>query len=293
MHCLPHWHTALARVPRTRIQSGCGRAGSNGRVPCLPEAMRARAESDLRAGGWWSGSRPLSLAAYTLARHAASEHGSGSVEARMLLALSTIARARMWYDGDPNKLLLYHRPMIAAGTYGSYGPIHGPEGVSTAPYGRWASTSLDPTAQDVLIADYALSGRADSFRHGADDQIGLKYLSDRAGYVRRKAASGTYWVGHVPGVNPMETFFVTSTNIAANSPAGRRLTRRALDLLDDPRTQAWLRDERVADVPWASPTRVCSAPSAWLWTLALTGVAGVAGAAYLEGASRRTARSRR
>lgn len=259
--CLPWWYSHLDKKPRTKIVSGCHNVG--GRVNCAPEAMRAAAEAKLVTMGEWRGRLPLAV--YTLARNVSAETGSGTVVQKMGVAVAAINRARL-RSTDVNGVLLYAPAMQAGGTYGAYGPIHGPEGVSTAPYGRWASTSQDPTVQDIHVAAFALSGKATSYFHGADDQYGAKYFGvDRViADVKKKARKGNYWVGHIPGVNPMEVFLYTQRkDISADSPLGRKLVADAIRLLDDPRTRYWVQQDRTggpssANVPWAAGTdRVC------------------------------------
>lgn len=223
--CYPWWHAAYAPMPKIAVPSGCA-VNSSGNVPCSPATMRAQAEAQGRAQGWWP-QKVLTLDVYTLARYMTSEVGSGSVEERVAVGEAAVNRARRWKMSITD--LLLNRQPVGHANRGFYGPIHGVgTGTSTAPYGRWAATSRDPTNVSLLLADLILSGQSRNFNDGADDQVGIEYFESPAAYVQRKALTGNYWVGPLPGVDHWRTFLVRDFGISKNTPYGAALLQRGL-----------------------------------------------------------------
>jgi hypothetical protein len=221
---LPWWHHKWDRWRDVKVSSGC--ATSGGRVQCDPDDMRAKAQKKLEALGVWRG--PLSLATYTLARYIASEVGSGTPEEKVAVAEAAVHRVTLENLRDVNSLLLY-RIKGSAG-YGAYGPIHGSS--MDAPFGRWAATSRDPDVDDLLIADFVLTGRSQNFSRGADDQWGPEIEGDEKhpvgwGYravAGKKAQGRKYWTGPLPGVDHWHTFlFRTRKDTTPDSPTGLAL----------------------------------------------------------------------
>ena len=244
MTCLPWWHARFAPWSgkgRVIVKSGC--ATSGGRVMCDPAAMQAAAEAFLRVKGLWKGSRPLPLTAYTLARYTSSEVGSGTPEEKVAVAEAAVNRTRLEKLKDVNQLLLYRR--VGSRGYGAYGPIHDPS--MGAPFGRWASTSRDPGVDDLLIADFVLSGKAANFNRGGDDQYGPSVEGDvhhpkgwAAAGLARRADRRNYWVGPLPGVDHWKTFiFRHMPNVAPNTPLGKQLLARGVAALTDRRRPDW------------------------------------------------------
>lgn len=228
----PWWHAeyggANAAPLRARvISSGCGTSGGN--VQCAPESMRAAAAAAI--------GRPLSLAAYTLARYMTSEVGGGTPEEMVAVGQAAVNQARLRGYPDVNKLLLSN-PGTREANRGWYGPIHA-GGVSSSPYGRWASTSKDPHLLALLLADLVLSGQAGDFAQGATSQYGLEYLSDPKGKVTGHAAEGKYWVGPLAGVDHWRTFLFRQYPKGSVSPAEHQaLLARGLWGVSQPRP-AW------------------------------------------------------
>lgn len=222
--CYPPWY-ARYRVFETgtpRISSGA--ATVNGNVQARPEDLA-------RAAGKAIG-REVSVEAYTLARYLASEVGSGTIGERVAVAQNALNRVRYVEPKTRTvtNLLLYRQ---AAGhpNRGFYGPIHGPAGVSSAPYGRWAATSRDPTVGDLQIALGVLSGDIDpAFSKGADDQMGPEHLNDPVGSVVSHGKNRRqYWVGPLPGVNPWHTIqYRTIKDLDPASPLGQTLIARGV-----------------------------------------------------------------
>lgn len=220
--CFPAWHVQFKKYGGrglSVVKSGCSTSGGN--VQCRPEDMAKKAGEKI--------GMPVSLEVYTLARYLASEVGSGTVEEKIAVAQAAVNRA-VYVERLPHGILslLLYRQKPGHPNYGHYGPIHGPEGVSTAPYGRWAATSKDPTAGDIIIAQAVLvDGTFDGFNKGADDQMGPEYLSDPYGSVEKHAKNHKYWVGPLPGVNPWRTFqYRTLKDVAPDSELGRFLIAR-------------------------------------------------------------------
>lgn len=225
--CFPWWHATYAPMAKITVPSGCT-VNSSGNAPCSPESMRANAEAQGRAQGWWP-DKHMSLEVYTLARYMTSEVGSGSVEERVAVGEAAVNRVKRWKLGSINNLLLFRQP-AGHPNRGYYGPIHGVgTGTSTAPYGRWAATSRDPTNVNLLLADLILSGRSGNFNDGADDQVGIEYFESPRAYVQRKANGGSYWIGPLPGVDHWRTFLVKDLGFSPSSPMGALLLQRGLD----------------------------------------------------------------
>lgn len=267
--CYPWFHAEFAGLvsgPQAKVLSGCSVDGS-GNIPCSPESMRANAEMQLRASGW-AGS--LSLEAYTLSRYMQGEVGSGTIEERVAVGEAAVNRARREnLPGGVIDLLLNRQPQ-GHPNRGWYGPIHGPGGISSAPYGRWATTSADPTVATLILADFVASGKSGNFSRNADDQDGPEYWAPQGqdalwGYVRREASRGQYWVGPLPGVDHWRTFLQFTPGVNVNTPEGQELLQRGLDALTLP----------VRRPSWDPSMPVCSKPiSIWWW------VAGIAGAVW-------------
>lgn len=171
------------------IDSGCPTV--NGNVQCKPADMAARVG--------------VPLEQYTIARYMQSEVGSGTIEERVAVGEAAVNQARMRGYPGVDKLLVWN-PGTNAANQGYYGPIHGPTGVSTAPYSRWAATSKDPSPQTLALAQLVLSGKSGNFAQGATSQYGMEYISNPPRLVNGHADDGKFWVGPLPGVDPMRTF---------------------------------------------------------------------------------------
>lgn len=254
MTCLPWWHNTFAPLIATgrkwTLRSGCSTVDGN--VTCTPETMRAQTEKQLRTWNYWSSWRTLPLATYTLARYIASELGSGTAEERAAIGVAAVNQAKLRKLPDVNGLLLY--PQAAGNPHrGFYGPIHGPEGITTAPYGRWAATSLDPTIVDVLIANFVLDGGTGDFAKGADDQVGPEaWTTDVA--RQSPLANGSrrnYWIGPTPGIDHWRTFLYTHRpDIDPTQPVGRALIAQGVSALSDRTRPDWSHLGVCARRPW-------------------------------------------
>lgn len=231
--CWPAWYPRVAkyngRDASTVVGSGCATVGGN--VQCRPADMAAAAAR--RTG------LPITLEVYTLARYMASEVGSGNATEKIAVAQAAVNRARL--EGiSINKLLLY-RQASTHPNYGYYGPINvRVDGELTAPYGRWAATSRDPTLGELVLALGVMDGTFDGFNKGADDQDGPEYFKDPVGYVRREGAKGKYWVGPLPGVDHWHTFQLrTLRGVAPSSELGRALIARGVAALSSKARPSW------------------------------------------------------
>lgn len=240
MECLPWWSRPfgeMAKSTQVTIASGCS-VNAQGNVGCSPESMRASAEKRLRDAGALSS---LSLETYTLARYMHSEVGSGSIFERVAVGEAARNRARR-ENTTINGLLLY-RQKSGHPNRGFYGPIHGVgTGTSTAPYGRWASTSRDPTILTILLADLVTSGKSGNYARGADDQDGPEYWAPKGqtsldNYVRGLASRGKYWIGPLAGIDHWHTFLQYTPGISMQSPQGQALLARGLSALQLPMTR--------------------------------------------------------
>lgn len=250
--CYPYFHAELAPLVAgsPTIRSGCS-VGSDGNVHCDPESMRADAEAQLAQLGF---ARALSLEAYTLARYMQGEVGNGTIEERAAVGEAAVNRAKR-EGADANGLLLYRQPQ-GHPNRGFYGPIHGlGTGVSTAPYGRWATTNADPTLLTLLIAELVASGKTYGFASGADDQDGPEAWINQGqgsltGYVQNLARNGKFWVGPLPGVDHWRTFlqFTPGPNPFVDKDA---LLQRGIAALSLP-----------AERPqWPTDLAICSKPA--------------------------------
>lgn len=229
--CMPAWLGKYNLVPNTPVPSGC-KVGDDGNVGCDPKAMAADAAKKI--------GRPVSLAAYTLARYITSEVGTRSVGERVAVGQAAVNRVTdVDKTGDVNALLLY-RQKPGHPNRGYYGPIHG-DGLS-APYGRWAATSRDPALSNLIIAIDILSGEIPrDFSKGADDQYGPEILIQRQGLavtqngVRTRGKDRKYWVGPLPGVSHQRTFlYTTRRDIDPASAEGRALIERGVQAMTEP-----------------------------------------------------------
>lgn len=197
-------------------------------MQCSPESMRAKAEADARASGLWTGFKALDLATYTLARYVTSEVGDGTPEEIVAVGEAAVNYAKRHKLPDGVLSLLLYRQPVGHPNRGAYGPIHGPGGTSTAPYGRWAATSQDPTMLTLLLADMVMNGQSGDFADGAEDQVGMEYMSDPVGKVRSQAAEMKYWVGPLAGVNQQRTFLFKYYGVKPTSSDGAALLARGL-----------------------------------------------------------------
>jgi len=261
---MPWFVGDFSDVPDTVISSGCGIDG-NGNVACDPEAMRAAAEAQMATLGYGG---DLSLEGYTLARYMQSEVGSRSITERVAVGEAAVNRANLEGLGSVNDLLLY-RQGPGHPNYGHYGPIHG-SGFS-APYGRWAATSADPTLQTLLIAKLVADGDSGDFSNGADDQDGLEYqqaFPDPAAKVRIEAARGNYWVGPLPGVDHWHTFLWRHWGFGPDTEEGAALLAAGLAAVADRSRPDW------------SGLPICPKPASSR-LLYVLGALGLLGGAYL------------
>jgi hypothetical protein len=235
--CLPWWSKSfgeMAKGTQVTIASGCS-VNAAGNVGCEPEAMRASAEKRLRSAGVLSS---LDLQTYTLARYMHSEVGSGSIFERV--AVGEAARNRARAERTTINGLLLYRQKQGHPNRGYYGPIHGiGTGTSTAPYGRWASTSRDPTVLTILLANLVTTGQSGDFSRGADDQDGPEYWAPKGqealhNFVRREASKGQYWIGPLVGIDHWHTFLQYTPGIHVSTPQGQALLARGMAALTLP-----------------------------------------------------------
>lgn len=235
--CLPRWHTWIASVPKTRIYSGYSIV--NGNVPSSPENLRAKAAAAISRGF-----DRLTLDEYSVARYIASEVGSGTPEEKVAVAEAGINHAKKVGVSVSRMLLTARNPA----NNGYYGPINvvGPSDIS-APYGRWAATTQDPTLQDIVIARFVLSGGTKNFSRYADDQNGPNAFIGKYGVeyyitnsIKRLANSRSYWVGYLAGVDHFHTFlYRTRKDVAPTSTLGMQLVAQAAEAIRAGKSPTW------------------------------------------------------
>lgn len=238
--CYPPFHATFAPLvggaAERVLSSGCGFVGAD--IACPPETMRANAERQLQASGFWPAGKALDLGTYTLARNIQSEVGSSTVEERVALGESTVnqglRRGATTRSDAANKAALFAQPSHL------YGLINNPSGGS-AGTGRFTSTSADPTILTTLLADLVISGRSGNFSQGADDQDGLEFHSSFAipmnrvlQYALQYANSASYWVGPLPGVDHWRLSLFRHFGFSASSPQGILLIERARQFFGNP-----------------------------------------------------------
>jgi hypothetical protein len=273
--CWPWFHPIYqplvgTAIGNTKLASGCA-VNSAGNVPCRPEDMRAAAQTRLAQLGY---PRALSLETYTLARYMQGEVGGGTVEERVAVGEAAVNRARRENLPMGVLSLLLFRQKEGHPNRGWYGPIHGVgTGTSTAPYGRWATTSADPTVLTTLLADLVMSGESDNFSRGADDQDGPEYWIPQGqtslnNYVKRLASEGKYWVGPLPGIDHWHTFLQFTPSKLTLASTKTALYLRGLEALQLPRSSP----------SWPSNLPVCSRSASTFSLVVTTLLAASAGA---------------
>lgn len=272
--CYPWWHAKfepLRQAKQIKLNSGCV-VNSSGNVPCEPQDMRRAAEMQLQAAGYLSS---LSLETYTLARYMQGEvgggAGGGTLEEAVAVGEAAVNRAKLEGKKDANSILLY-RQAPSHPNYGWYGPIHGFGGTTTAPYGRWATTHVDPTVLAVMLADLVTSGKSGNFSRGADDQDGLEYSANFPnveGYVNNLASRSKFWVGLLPGVNHWRTFLQTTIKGETNkTPKGIARVQYTMSVLANDMA---VTGKRAMAHPWPKDMPICARPGG---LLAAAGILG-------------------
>jgi hypothetical protein len=244
--CWP-WFSAQYRAldaeawTKAVIKAGAS-ADASGNVPIAPETLRARAETYLAQnapqGLAMIGGR-LSLETYTYARYMASEALGNSSTVEERVADGEALRNRSGIFGKSIYKLLTPS--------GYYGPIHGPGGTSTAPYGRWAATSRDPSVMTILLAHLVTSGASGDFAQGADDQAAVNTQA----WVSYLAKNGKFWVGPLPGVDHRRTFLVFTPGPVQRVAEGKALLERGLAAIGKP-PEAWPDASQVCNKPLMS-----------------------------------------
>ena len=253
----PWWAGVYApqaeRLRKITVDSQCKTVDGN--VVGDPSDMMALAASFMVGNRIWSACPPnYTVATYTLARYMQSEVGDGSIFDMVGVGELAMHRAELENLPSVNNLLLYRQP-TGNPHRGFYGPIHGSDnadGSKTAPYGRWAATSQDPSALALQLALLVTTGNSGNFTRGADDQDGLNNFAAFP-HVQRKidyqASMGSYWVGPIPGVNHWETTFWRQYGYSWTSLEGRTLAARAYTAFSDPKRAPIRWDAGLAIAP--------------------------------------------
>lgn len=206
--CIPSWiHPILAERARAQAagvlgkkiaKSGCA-VNDDGIVPCTPESLRANFESRVKSLGLYPRGRTLSLDAYSIARNIYSEAGSEPIPHKVAMAQAAINRAR-----EDN--ISISKLVMRGGT--NYAKQKG-----TNP--RVAS-SQDPTWEELVIAELALSGAFEGYIKGAVLYFAPKYYSA----TRKREIYDTWtdgwgnsrygygWIGPTPGIDHNSQFLM-------------------------------------------------------------------------------------
>ena len=239
VRCVPSWFAAYRAISNKTLTSGYT-VDAFGNVPGDPAAMAQAAgrklaadttlPADIRARG-----ARLTLAEYTLARNISSEVGTTSIGDAVAVGQCALNRAALG-GKSVNDVLLYRQNAVGpyAVNRGFYGPINGKSAQGlTAPYGRWASTTKDPTVRAIAIAQDILAGVIPAaFAKGGDDQANLTIYKSPAAKVREHADAHAYWVGPLPGVDHRRTMVFRTISVDASTAAA--LTARGLAALAAP-----------------------------------------------------------
>lgn len=237
--CVPSWFATYRAVSNKTVTSGYS-VDANGNVPAAPAGLaqaasrKLAADTSLPAEVRARGAR-LTVDAYSLARNMTTEVGTGSIGDAVAVGQATINRAALSRRSVTDVVI--NRQAVGHRNRGFYGPINGRNANGlTAPYGRWTASTKDPTVRAIALAQDLLAGVIPlGFNKGADDQANLTIYKDPAAKVRGFAATGSYWVGPLPGVDHRRTMLFRNTGVlgAAQSAV---LTQRALDALIAPST---------------------------------------------------------
>jgi hypothetical protein len=242
-------YRAFENEPWAKIVVKAGAAvDGNGNIPIAPETLRANAErflaQNIPQALAMMGGR-LSLETYTYARYMASEAMGNSSTVEERVAVGEALKHRTSFGRSIYKLLT---------PSGYYGPIHGPSGVDSAPYGRWAATTRDPNVLTILLAHLVTSGASGNFSRGADDQANMlaRGLAYGQSWVKNHAARGNFWVGHLPGVDHRKTFLYFTADPMTRALKGKELLARGLAALEQ--QPIWPPTENICNKPPKSGT---------------------------------------
>jgi hypothetical protein len=256
--CYASWHPRFAPMiggpaDAAILRSGCS-PDDSGEIRCAPETMRASAEKQLQASGFWPATKPLDLATYTLARYMHSEVGGGPAEERVAVGEVAINQAKR-RGQDVNGLLLFTQPSHL------YGEINVAGGRNT---GRFASTSRDPSVLTTLLADLVISGKSENINLGADDQDGMEFRNFFPVPMNKilfEANQGSYWVGPIPGVDHWRTTQFRKFGFTPDSFQGRALIERARQFFGNPVYEGNIVARSMRPV-WPANLPICGQPGA-------------------------------
>ena len=190
---LPYWHAKLDKAAQDhRLITRCpvldqpdSRLPAVGFAPCQPEALRNHAEKKAREFDLKIDKVSLDL--YSLARLIRSEWGAASVEMKVSAAECVRNQAKR-LGSSIAKLLLQN--------------AHGENLYGRITQGRAYDTSLDPTAGDLKIADFVLSGTSGDFARGGTNYISLAHLRAHPKPLQAVAdwMERNTWIGPLAGV---------------------------------------------------------------------------------------------
>lgn len=241
--CVPAWFATYRAISNNAVPSGYT-VDATGNVPADPASMAAKAartlanDTSLPADIRRRGAR-LTLEEYTLARNMTSEVGTTSIGDAVCVGQCAVNRAALGKRTVVD-VLVYRQPP-GHPNRGFYGPINVTKKDAsgkkiTAPFGRWASTSKDPTVRAIVLAQDILAGVIPTdFNKGADDQANLTIYKYPGAAVRNKADDKAFWVGPIPGVNHRRTMAFRTIK-SVDTALAIKLVERGLAALSWPTT---------------------------------------------------------
>lgn len=227
--CIPAWFAGYLALSNKTINSGY-RVDGAGNVPADPMALTKAAgraiagdvslSPALRARG-----ARLTLAAYTLARYVTTEVGTSSIGDAVAVLQDAVNQAVRRGHGDVVRLLLQAQA-LGHPNRGWYGPINVQVNGLTAPFGRWAATTKDPTLRAIVLAQDVLDGVIPrGFNKGGADQANLTLFNNPTARIQKLAGEGLYWTGPLPGANHRRSMHFAPVSDVTTPTAAALITR--------------------------------------------------------------------
>lgn len=204
----PWWHEQIAEWMKDRRKiTNCqvvaredARFPITGYIPCNPEALR-------QAAGKRMGIKKLPLATYSAAR--LISRGTTPEEKVALCEIAQNSAKRHKVSFSDNLFHNSHQIRL----YGQRGQ------------GRRFDTSQDPTAGDIMIANFVLSGTTADYALKADQfVVPLQQLAALPDLLKKSA-----WVGPLPGISPWKLLALKHKRVSL-SKVERENNQLALDM---------------------------------------------------------------
>lgn len=244
--CRPPGFGKYLDVPNKVIRSGYTVDG-NGNVPGKPTAMAEAAATAIRQDtslppAIRARGAAVPLEVYTLARYVTSEVGTENIADAVAVLQDAVNRAKyVERTGNVNRLLLYRQKLGGefSKNYGYYGPINvrvtDEQGKKfSAPFGRWAATTKDPTVRAIVLAQDVLAEVIDpAFNKGADDQANITIFANPPAKIRELAKNNKFWVGQLPGTSHRRSMHFRDMP-GLDDASKKKLIDRAINALSAP-----------------------------------------------------------